>query len=51
LENPPEGAETLISAQKGEGLEELRLRLSETIGADEITVPLTLPENWHRNDE
>ena len=51
LENPPEGAETLISAQTGEGLEELRSRLIETIGADEITDPLTLPENWHRNDE
>ncbi|HIG38120.1 MAG TPA: hypothetical protein EYQ15_02250 [Candidatus Poseidoniales archaeon] len=51
LENPPEGAETLISAQTGEGLEELRTRLIETIGADEIIDPLSLPENWHRNEE
>jgi len=51
LENPSEGAETLISAQTGEGLEELRTRLIETIGADEIIDPLSLPENWHRNEE
>ena len=51
LVNPPEGAETLISAQTREGLEQLRTRLIETIGPDEIIDPLSLPENWHRNEE
>ncbi len=51
LESVPEGAETLISAVTGEGTEELRTRLIETIGADEIPNPLELPENWPRRDE
>ena len=51
LDSVPEGAETLISAVTGEGTEELRTRLIETIGADEILNPLELPENWPRRDE
>ncbi|MCS5530151.1 MAG: 50S ribosome-binding GTPase [Candidatus Poseidoniales archaeon] len=51
LESPPEGAETLISAQTGHGLEDLRARLIETIAADVVVDPLSLPENWHRNEE
>ena len=51
LASVPEGAETLISAVTDEGTEELRTRLIETIGADEILNPLELPENWPRRDE
>ena len=51
LESPPEGAETLISAQTGHGLEDLRARLIETIAADVVVDPLSLPDNWHRNEE
>ena len=51
LDSVPEDAETLISAVTGEGTEELRTRLIETIGADEIPNPLELPENWPRRDE
>ena len=51
LESPPEGAETLISAQTGHGLEDLRARLIETIAADVVVDPLSLPEHWHRNEE
>jgi len=51
LDGVPLGAETLISAETGEGLEELRSRLIETIGADDISDPLVLPENWPRRDE
>jgi GTP1/Obg family GTP-binding protein len=51
LDGVPQGAETLISAETGEGLEELRSRLIETIGADDISDPLVLPENWPRRDE
>ena len=51
LDSVPEGAETLISVVTGEGTEELRMRLIETIGADEILNPLELPENWPRRDE
>jgi len=40
-----------ISAETGEGLEELRGNLIEIIAADEILDPLTLPENWPRDDE
>ena len=50
IENLPEGAETPISAETGQGLEELRSRLIEVIGADDVGDPLSLPENWHRNE-
>ncbi|MEC7700229.1 MAG: hypothetical protein VX652_00320, partial [Candidatus Thermoplasmatota archaeon] len=40
-----------ISAETGEGLEDLRGNLIEIIAADEILDPLTLPENWPRDDE
>ena len=47
-----EGVDGLrISAETGEGLEELRGDLIEIIAADEILDPLTLPENWPRDDE
>ncbi len=45
-----EEVETPISAQTGQGLEELRARLIEVIGADEVVDPLNLPENWHRDE-
>ena len=45
-----EEVETPISAQTGQGLEELRARLIEVIGADEVVDPLSLPENWHRDE-
>ncbi len=51
LESTAEGDEMRISAETGEGLEELRAQLIETIAADEILDPLTLPENWPRNEE
>ena len=43
----PEGAEHLISTITGQGIEELRDLLIDTIGADKINNPLILPENWH----
>ena len=50
IENLPEEVETPISAETGQGLEELRSRLIEVIGADVVGDPLILPENWHRNE-
>ena len=50
IENLPEEVETPISAETGQGLEELRSRLIEVIGADDVGDPLSLPENWHRNE-
>ena len=46
----PKEAETPISAETGQGLEELRARLIEVIGADDVGDPLSLPENWHRDE-
>jgi len=31
-------------------LDELRAMLIEVIGADEVGDPLSLPENWHRDE-
>jgi len=43
------GTEELrISAQTGEGLDELRELLIEIIAADEVTDPLSLPDHWPR---
>jgi GTP1/Obg family GTP-binding protein len=39
-----------ISSITGEGMELLRQRLVEMIAADDISDPLTLPEDWPRND-
>ena len=50
VEGLSEEVETPISAQTGQGLEELRARLIEVIGADEVGDPLSLPENWHRDE-
>jgi len=47
LKQIPEDAENLISTVSGEGIEELRDILIDTIGADKINNPLILPENWH----
>ncbi len=47
LESPPEGAETLISAQTGHGMEALRARLIETIAAEVVVDPLSLPAHLH----
>jgi nucleolar GTP-binding protein len=47
LKEIPEGAENLISTVTGQGIEELRDILIDTIGADKINNPLVLPENWH----
>ena len=46
----PKEADTPISAETGQGLEELRARLIEVIGADDVGDPLSLPENWHRDE-
>ncbi len=51
LKSTAGGDEIRISAETGEGLEELRAQLIEIIAADEILDPLTLPENWPRNEE
>ncbi|HJL55152.1 MAG: 50S ribosome-binding GTPase [Candidatus Thalassarchaeaceae archaeon] len=51
LESTAGSDEMRISAETGEGLEELRAQLIEIIAADEILDPLKLPENWPRNDE
>ena len=50
IDELPEGAKTPISAETGQGLEDLRSRLIEVIGADEIGDPLSLPEHWHRDE-
>tara|TARA_B100000029_G_scaffold138227_1_gene133181 strand:- start:4908 stop:5945 length:1038 start_codon:yes stop_codon:yes gene_type:complete len=50
IDELPEGAKTPISAETGQGLDELRSRLIEIIGADEIGDPLSLPEHWHRDE-
>ena len=39
-----------ISSITGEGIEDLRATLVEMIAADEIIDPLSLPEDWPRND-
>ena len=49
-EAPPEGLGLMVSAESGEGVEELRAILVEMIAADEVVDPLKLPENWPRND-
>ncbi len=50
IDKIPEDVQTPISAQTGQGLEELRTRLIEVIGADDVGDPLSLPENWHRDE-
>lgn len=50
IDEIPEDVQTPISAQTGQGLEELRTRLIEVIGADDVGDPLSLPENWHRDE-
>lgn len=50
IDEIPEDVQTPISAQTGQGLEELRARLIEVIGADDVGDPLSLPENWHRDE-
>ena len=39
-----------VSSITGEGIEELRQTLVEMIGADYISDPLNLPEDWPRSD-
>ena len=39
-----------VSSITGEGIEELRQTLVEMIGADHISDPLNLPEDWPRSD-
>ena len=39
-----------VSSITGEGIEELRRTLVEMIGADHISDPLNLPEDWPRSD-
>ena len=39
-----------VSSITGEGIEELRQTLVEMIGADDISDPLNLPEDWPRSD-
>ena len=50
IDELPQGASTPISAETGQGLEELRSRLIEVIGADNVGDPLSLPEHWHRDE-
>ena len=50
IDELPKGANTPISAETGQGLEELRSRLIEVIGADKVGDPLSLPEHWHRDE-
>ena len=38
----------MVSAESGDGVEELRATLVEMIAADEVVDPLKLPENWPR---
>ena len=40
-----------ISSITGDGIQELRTLLIESIAADEVTDPLALPETWHREVE
>jgi nucleolar GTP-binding protein len=49
-ESTPEGASLMVSAESNEGVEELRTVLVDMIAADEVVDPLTLPENWPRED-
>ena len=49
-QSPPEGTTLMVSAESGEGVEELRSILVEMIAADEVLDPLNLPENWPRED-
>ena len=49
-ESTPEGASLMVSAESNEGVEELRAVLVDMIAADEVAEPLTLPENWPRED-
>ncbi len=51
FENVPKEFEHCISAETGEGIEELRSIMVDIIGADEIFDPLLLPDNWHRQDD
>ena len=46
-----DSAELRISSQTGEGLDDFRNLLIEIIAADEVSDPLSLPENWPRADE
>ena len=50
IDELPEGAKNPISVETGQGLDELRAMLIEVIGADEVGDPLSLPENWHRDE-
>ncbi|MEL0311258.1 MAG: GTPase [Candidatus Poseidoniales archaeon] len=47
LDEKPLNSKILISTVSGDGIEELRNILIETIAADKIHNPLILPENWH----
>lgn len=47
LKEIPDDAEHLLCAISGDGIEEFRTTLIDTIGADVIDNPLSLPENWH----
>ncbi len=51
LRDVPEDAEHLISTINGDGIDELKELIIEIIGADKITNPLILPENWHIEDK
>ena len=45
-----EGPGLMVSAESGDGVEELRATLVEMIAADEVVDPLKLPDNWPRAD-
>ena len=53
LKASAEGSEEMmrISSITGEGIEELRSLLIDSIKADEVIDPLALPETWHREVE
>ena len=49
-DSPPEGSSFMVSAESGEGVEELRSILVDMIAADEVVDPLNLPDDWPRED-
>ena len=51
ISEPHEGDDLTVSSETGDGLEELKGMLIEMIAADKVEDPLTLPENWPREDK
>jgi nucleolar GTP-binding protein len=47
----PDDFEYYISAENGEGVEELRKVMIDQIAADYVIDPLVLPDHWHREED